>query len=60
VVPSWLISYSKEVVATILKSREQREGAETIQGDQQEERSTSKATPKHKKRMAVKAGNSSF
>jgi hypothetical protein len=30
--PSWLISYSKEEVAATLKSREQREGAETIEG----------------------------
>jgi hypothetical protein len=49
------------VVATILKSREQREGAETIQGDQQEERSTSKATPEHKKewrsKQAIPASN---
>jgi hypothetical protein len=29
--PSWLISYSKEEVATASKSKEQREGAETIE-----------------------------
>jgi hypothetical protein len=33
--PSWLISYSKEEVAATSKSREQREGAETIEGGQQ-------------------------
>jgi hypothetical protein len=36
-VPSWLISYSKEEVAATSKSKEQREGAETIKGGQQEE-----------------------
>jgi hypothetical protein len=60
VVPSWLISYSKEEVAATLKSREQRKGAETIEGGQQEEGSTSKATPEHQKRIEAKAGNSSF
>jgi hypothetical protein len=44
-VSSWLISSSKEGVAATLKSREQREGAETIEGGQQEEGSTNKATP---------------
>jgi hypothetical protein len=43
-----------------LKSREQREGDETIEGGQQEEGSTSKATLEHQKRMEAKAGNSSF
>jgi hypothetical protein len=50
-VPSWLISYSKEEVAATSKSREQREGTKTIEGGLQEEGSTSKATPKHQKRM---------
>jgi hypothetical protein len=43
-----------------LKSREQREGAETIEGGQQEEGSTSKATSVHQKRMEVQTGNFSF
>jgi hypothetical protein len=43
-----------------LKSIEQREGAETIELGQQEEGSTSKATPEHQKRMEAQAGNSSF
>jgi hypothetical protein len=60
VVPSWLISYSKEEVAATSKSREQREGSETIEGGQQEEGSTSKATPKHQKSMEAQVGNSSF
>jgi hypothetical protein len=51
VVPSWLISYSKEEVAATSKLREQREGAETIEGGQQEEESTSKATPEYQQRM---------
>jgi hypothetical protein len=59
-VPSWLISYSKEEVAATSKLREQREGAETIEGVQQEEGSTSKATPEYQKRMEAQAGNSSF
>jgi hypothetical protein len=41
------------------KSREQREGAKTIEGGQQKEGSTSKATPEHKK-MEAKADNSNF
>jgi hypothetical protein len=60
VVPSWLISYSKEEVAATLKSREQREGAETVEGGQQEEGSTSKATLEHQKRMEAQAGISNF
>jgi hypothetical protein len=54
VVPSWLISYLKEEVAVTLKSKEQRERAETIEGG------TSKVTPDRQKRMEAKAGNSSF
>jgi hypothetical protein len=46
-VPYWLISYSKEEVAATSKSREQREGVETIEGGQQKEESTSKATHEH-------------
>jgi hypothetical protein len=42
------------------KSREQRDGAETIERGQQEEGSTTKATPKHQKRMEAKSGNSSL
>jgi hypothetical protein len=42
------------------KSREQREGAESIEGGQQEERSTSKVTPVHQKRMEAQASNFSF
>jgi hypothetical protein len=57
--PSWLISYSKEEVAVTSKSREQREGAKTIEGGQQEG-STSKATPEHQKRMEAQADNFSF
>jgi hypothetical protein len=60
VVPSWFISYSKEEVAVTSKSREQREGAKTIEGGQQEEGSTSKATPEHQKRMEAQTGNFSF
>jgi hypothetical protein len=60
VVPSWLISYSKEEVVATLNSREQREGAKTIEGGQQEEESTSKATPEHHKRMEAQAGNFNF
>jgi hypothetical protein len=41
------------LVAMTLKSRGQREGAKTIEGGQQEEGSTSKATPNHQKRMEV-------
>jgi hypothetical protein len=41
------------LVAMTLKSRGQREGAKTIKGGQQEEESTSKATPNHQKRMEV-------
>jgi hypothetical protein len=52
-VSSWLISYLKEEVAVTLKSKEQRERAETIGG-------TSKATLDRQKRMEAKAGNSSF
>jgi hypothetical protein len=59
-VPSWLISYSKEEVVATSKSREQREGAETIGGGQQEEKSTSKAIPEHQTRMEAQAVNSSF
>jgi hypothetical protein len=59
-VPSWLVSYSKEEVAATLKSREQIEGAETIDGGQQEEGSTGKATHEHQERMEAQAGNSSF
>jgi hypothetical protein len=59
VVPSWLISYSKEELAATSKSREQR-GVETIEGCQQEEGNTSKDTPKHKKRMEAQASNSNF
>jgi hypothetical protein len=44
----------------ILKSREQREGVETIEGCQQKEGNTSKATPEHQKRMEAKAVNSNF
>jgi hypothetical protein len=43
-----------------LKSREQREGVEIIEGGQQEEGRTSKTTPEHQKRMEAKAGNFSF
>jgi hypothetical protein len=50
----------REEVAATLKSREQREGAETIERGQQEEGSTSKANPDYQKRMEDKAGNSSF
>jgi hypothetical protein len=53
-VSSWLISYLKEEVAVTLKSKEQRERAETIEGG------TSKVTPDRQKRMEAKAGNSSF
>jgi hypothetical protein len=42
------------------KSREQREGAETIEGDQQEEGSTSNATLKYQKRMEAQVDNSIF
>jgi hypothetical protein len=59
-VPSWLISYSKEEVAVTLKSREQREGAETIEGGQQDKGSTNKTTPNHQKRMEAQSSNSSF
>jgi hypothetical protein len=54
VVPFCLISYSKEEVAPTLKSREQGEGAEIIERGQQEEGSTSKATPEHKKEWRPK------
>jgi hypothetical protein len=54
VVPSRLISYSEEVVAVTSKSREQREGAKTIEGGQQEEKSISKVTPEHKKEWRPK------
>jgi hypothetical protein len=60
VVPSWLISYSKEEVAVTSKSREKREGPKIIEGGQQEEGSNNKATPKHQKRMEVQTKNSSF
>jgi hypothetical protein len=60
VVPSWLISYSKEEIVATSKSREQREGDETIEGGQQKEGSTSKATLEHQKRMEAKVGNSNF
>jgi hypothetical protein len=60
VVPSWPISYSKEEVAATSKSREQREGAETIEGGHQEEGSISKATPEHQKRMEAQVGSFSF
>jgi hypothetical protein len=53
-VSSWLISYLKEEVAVTLKSKEQRERAETIEGG------TGKVTPDRQKRMEAKAGNSSF
>jgi hypothetical protein len=59
-VPSWLISYSKDEVTVTSKSREQRDRAETIERGQQEEGSTTKATPKHQKRMEAKSGNSSL
>jgi hypothetical protein len=60
VVLSWLISYSKEEAAMTSKSKEQREGAENIEGGQQEEEGTSKATTSHKKRMEAQADNFGF
>jgi hypothetical protein len=43
-----------------LKSKEQREGAETIAVGQQEKGGTSKVVPNCQERMDVKVGNFSF
>jgi hypothetical protein len=49
VVPSWLISYSKEEVAVTSKSREQREETETIEGGNKKKEVPARPLPSIKK-----------